>query len=504
MARVTTTDSTTLAAPPLVHNDEKSLLAALADSVDGFSRINFKDAGNRSRDHYKSNMAPRRFQMRQMLLPLVRWETPRLAWIQRYRTKFWDNYFAFSANLGTHAFFVIMLPMPFWFGYTEIARHLVYVLAYGVLFSGMMKDFFCLPRPLSPPLHRITMSGSAALEYGFPSTHSTNAVSAALVLLYTAREQKDEMSPLMFVLVQILAWLYMTSIVLGRIYCGMHGFLDVVVGTLLGVALFAVRWCFADVIDAFVTAPGAMPVLVLTPLILILVRVHPEPVDQCPCFEDGVAFAGVVLGVDYGLWIGQYSSFVSSTPYPATIPFTFAKSGVVGIVARMVIGITTIFMWRAIMKKTLHAALPPLFRLVEQIGISMPRVFFLKASEYHKVPASLPDSTLVNATEIPSLIGRIGRMRSDSVGPQSTADMYETMAYREERQRRKSIESQDSPSAKHEQELAELEEEYKLFLAIPKPRVQYDVEVVTKLVVYTGIGLLGSNLLSVAFYYAGI
>ncbi|KAK9495900.1 phosphatidic acid phosphatase type 2/haloperoxidase [Lipomyces doorenjongii] len=479
--------------------------AALADNVEGYETVNFKDAGNRSRDHYKSSMAKSRFRARQLLLPLVRWETPRLAWIQQHtRSKFLDDYFALTANLGTHTFFVIMLPMPFWLGYAHIGRGLVYVLAAGVLISGMMKDFFCLPRPLSPPLHRITMSGSAALEYGFPSTHTTNAVSAALMILYIARENLDFMSPFSLMLLRILMWVYMGSIVLGRIYCGMHGFLDVIAGAILGALIFYLRWTFADVIDQFITRPGPLAPCVITPIILILVRIHPEPVDPCPCFEDGVAFAGVVLGVDMALWHGWGTPFMTAAPYPGNIPYSYAESGIVKSFARVAFGIVAIFVWRAVMKKTLHAVLPPLFRLIEKIGLSMPREFFLKASEYHKVPSSIPDSTLVGAREIPSLIHNITRMRSDSVGPQSPADMYETIAYREERQRRKSLEIQadNAHTAETNDAMDELDEDG-LFLQIPKPRVQYDVEVITKLIVYAGIGWIAVEGCSWAFYHLG-
>ena len=33
-----------------------------------------------------------------------------------------DSYFALSANLGTHIFFMVMLPIMFWFGFTDLGR----------------------------------------------------------------------------------------------------------------------------------------------------------------------------------------------------------------------------------------------------------------------------------------------------------------------------------------------------------------------------------------------
>src|SRR3978361_1996674 len=117
---------------------------------------------------------------------------------------------------------------------------MVHILATGVFFTGFIKDMFSLPRPLSPPLQRITMSGSAALEYGFPSTHSTNAMSVVIYGLYLLRnaETLDER----FVYWgQMSMYAYGTSIVFGRLYCGMHGFFDVVVGSLLGALIAGVQ-----------------------------------------------------------------------------------------------------------------------------------------------------------------------------------------------------------------------------------------------------------------------
>lgn len=64
-----------------------------------------------------------RYNVRQRMLPLIRWETPYLAWLQdKVRTPALDSYFAITANLGTHTFFMIGLPMLFWFGYTSFGK----------------------------------------------------------------------------------------------------------------------------------------------------------------------------------------------------------------------------------------------------------------------------------------------------------------------------------------------------------------------------------------------
>jgi len=81
------------------------------------------DAGLRSLDHYKRKLPSWRYHLRQKLLPLIRWETPYLAWMQdKMRSPAFDTYFAITANLGTHTFFMIGLPILFWCGHTSLGR----------------------------------------------------------------------------------------------------------------------------------------------------------------------------------------------------------------------------------------------------------------------------------------------------------------------------------------------------------------------------------------------
>lgn len=64
-----------------------------------------------------------RYDLRQRALPLIRWETPYLAWLQaKLRSPALDSYFAITANLGTHTFFMIGLPIMFWCGFASFGK----------------------------------------------------------------------------------------------------------------------------------------------------------------------------------------------------------------------------------------------------------------------------------------------------------------------------------------------------------------------------------------------
>lgn len=181
------------------------------------------------------------------------------------------------------------------------------------------------------------MSGSAALEYGFPSTHSINAAGVAFYGLLALNAASDVSLELRIFLYILLA-VYMFSIVFGRLYCGMHGFLDVVVGSTMGVGLAVVQWVYQREIDAYIYSDSLWPPIVTIVAVLLLVRVHPEPADSCPCFDDGVAFAAVVIGVEIGNWHYAKTAWSWSEPALATVPFSYAELGLLKTVARVILG----------------------------------------------------------------------------------------------------------------------------------------------------------------------
>ncbi|KAI0203151.1 PAP2 superfamily-domain-containing protein [Astrocystis sublimbata] len=510
------------------------------------------DAGLRSLDHYKRSLPPWRYDLRQRALPLIRWETPYLAWLQaKLRTPALDSYFAITANLGTHTFFMIGLPIMFWCGFASFGKGLVHILACGVFFTGFIKDFFSLPRPLSPPLQRITMSGSAALEYGFPSTHSANAVSVTVYAILCLWSPDNPFDPKTKLALEALSYFYAISIVFGRLYCGMHGFVDVIIGSILGAVISFVEFYYGPPLDLYMQQNGWTAIVAAILTIIVLVRVHPEPADDCPCFDDSVCFAGVMIGLEVGTWHFAQSAF-------AAIPFDLQALGWLVVVLRVLFGVFIVFIWRELAKPTLLKTLPHLFRLIETWGLDLPRRFFMPASEYKNIPLHLKvDNVLPNIRDLPNLITAVRhpkRGRSVSIGPQSAADAYETLAYRE-RKRKESNASlrtkgsvpelangqvgrssavnsrQQKPSDFEKQmgagtvvvspidshqpngdlksngdpdlyvgqqdELGEKE----VFSKLIRPRVRYDVEVITKLIVYAGIAWFAVEGVPVLFEY---
>ncbi|KAF2764980.1 hypothetical protein EJ03DRAFT_320266 [Teratosphaeria nubilosa] len=510
------------------------------------------DAGLRGLGHYERRLPRWRFKLRQALIPVVRWETPYLAHLQSlWRSPPLDTYFAFTANLGTHTFFMTALPVCFWCGYPEMGIALVHMLAMGVYFSGFAKDLVCLPRPLSPPLQRITMSGSAALEYGFPSTHTTNAVSVALYCLYQLHMSRSEYSDLSYTVLIIGYYCYAISITLGRMYCGMHGFFDVIFGGVLGALIAWIRIAFGPAFDQWILASGLTRPALAVAALAAAVRVHPEPADNCPCYDDSVAFIGVVMGAEIGTWhLAKTMSMSKSTYVSLQDMYPFDNNDLLRSAARIAGGILVVFVWRAVMKPTLLRALPPIFRVIDRYGLAIPRRYFLQSGQYKIVPPLRKDDNVIPpASEIPAMFNKLRhpRRRKVSIGPQSEADARELIADREQRRRNSQFErnnasdrsarqwanktplptptsiSEDaasitsgepacyldvgSASGVHLQVEAagprlltpppsdgggssdgeETKQDREMFSHVEKPRIRYDVEVITKLVVYAGI-----------------
>ena len=289
-----------------------------------------------------------------------------------------------------------------------------------VYLTSFFKDLFCAPRPFAPPVTRLTI-GNHHLEYGFPSTHSANSVSFAVYLYALLRNAAADptsyfSAPVVYNnTLAILLW-YGTTIAFGRLYCGMHSFTDVAAGTLIGALVGALQAIYGEHMERFiVNANWLLPVCMILAS-LLLVNQHPQPIDDCPCFEDAIACLAVLLGVTLSRWhaarlgldipSGFFKSRTPGWEYSTTediiLWWSFAS-------LKLVIGIAVIFIWRILAKQILHAVLPPTFRLISGIvGFLPTRRFYTPATEYEKVPIEKGLHPIPSMMDLPGALANAG------------------------------------------------------------------------------------------------
>jgi hypothetical protein len=122
-----------------------------------------------------------------------------------------------------------------------------------------------------------------------------------------------------------------------------------------------------------------------------MVNQHPQPVDDCPCFEDAIAFISVVLGELVGHWVffqrGVTPQFFK-IPQPGSTYSTITDVATWWLfsVIKVVVGILLLFTWRIFAKSSLHFALPKIFRFLASIFTLPNRRFYTPATDYEEVP----------------------------------------------------------------------------------------------------------------------
>ena len=159
----------------------------------------------------------------------------------------------------------------------------------------------------------------------------------------------------------------------------MHGFSDVAIGGLIGALLGWLRIAYGTAFDSWmISGTWTRPAMVAVAM-AAAIRINPEPADNCPCFDDSVAFCGVVIGSEAGIW--HYASRFTGSAIPLASFYPFDNDSVLKSLVRVVGGIIVIFMWRAVMKPLLLRSLPPVFRFADSWGhkVTLPRRYFLQS-----------------------------------------------------------------------------------------------------------------------------
>ncbi|KAK0548549.1 Long-chain base-1-phosphate phosphatase [Tilletia horrida] len=391
---------------------------------------------------------------RRLLMRHIAAESRWIAKLQHaYRTPRRDRYFVSTALLGTHSFFLIFLPLSFWLGSPYFGRGLINVLAFGVYLTSALKDLVCVPRPLSPPVVRLSV-GTHHLEYGFPSTHSANAVSIALYCYLWVLDYRSAAAQagaeggagwLDSKLWEVFLSYYALSVVGGRIYAGMHSLTDCIAGSILGALITWAQWWLFPLMERSLVITSWVVPAVIIPVGLAMVTFHPQPMDDCPCFEDAIAFIAVAMGVTIGRWFVVRNGLAlihdhpsrpqPFQPYDPSVIFQhikflpkaaasrfgdksaitsltrhlvhgnrFVTTGISAArvagdswsgwaaraLAKFVVGSLVLVVVRIAVKASSKLLLPPTFRFVYRIlGFALPRRYYTPAQEYDSIPQDL-------------------------------------------------------------------------------------------------------------------
>lgn len=147
-------------------------------------------------------------------------------------------------------------------------------MAVSTYIATIIKDALCLPRPLSPPV--VKLSSSHQTEYGFPSSHALTAVNLVraphsrlphcrspswgclqpFFAFYYYLDQLDAPASWPVYLVGFgLCAFHVLNIGVSRVYCGMHTVTDVVGGTVLGSILLYMWTTYYATIDRMLFEP---------------------------------------------------------------------------------------------------------------------------------------------------------------------------------------------------------------------------------------------------------
>ncbi|KAH9041470.1 hypothetical protein EDB83DRAFT_2507597 [Lactarius deliciosus] len=366
----------------------------------------------------------------------------------------------------------------------ETIAQLCYALAFGVYISSYLKDLVCSPRPYASSVNPV---GNHHLEYGLPPTHSTGSTFMALFLGAHVHDlhRLGSLSTTAFAKWVVVLFVYVLSIVVGRLYTGVHGFMDFRRDHTRDNQLVATtprdargrKWVqssdWGDALSSschihshFLVAP-----LVVNVVCLLLINQHPSPVDDCPCFEDAIAFASVILGIITSFWCSKRvpalntNLFTSVNPGAALYSPAAITTWVLFALVKLVTGVLIIFSWRILAKPSVQTLLPPLFR-------------WLAWASPLRLPNRIIDLDLAVAEVVDEDAGVASGRRVRSSGM---------------------VKRRWSPSGSVQEKAITFEEANEGGTEEDGEAKHYDADVLTKVVVYVGIGAIATVMVPALF-----
>lgn len=194
-------------------------------------------------------------------------------------------------------------------GLPELGWHLIVLMNLSLYVGNAMKDLVSAPRPLgvSYGAARLAFLGSGteeatlnAKEYGLPSSHTMNSLCLNFYVVHYLHEVgllRD--APAVAAYAAVVAWVLW--IAASRIYLGLHTPIDIGAGAVAGLATVTTFISLEGALNAWVALSPRVVAASAALVSLILLRLHPRPLNPTPTFEFSTSFMGVVFATLIGV-----------------------------------------------------------------------------------------------------------------------------------------------------------------------------------------------------------
>ena len=157
------------------------------------------------------------------------------------------------------------------------------------------------------------------------------------------------------VLAYFLVMLWVIWIAASRIYLGLHTPVDIGAGAIAGLTVVTTFISLEGVFNAWVQQSRMVVLSSAALASLVLLRLHPRPLEPTPSFEFTTSFMGVMFGVVVG--VNRYPAFFLP---PVTVAVIQTQSWV-WIVRRLLTGFTLVLASKEISRAVAFAVLPQLY-----------------------------------------------------------------------------------------------------------------------------------------------
>lgn len=254
--------------------------------------------------------------------------------------------------LGEELFYILFLPLSAWVVHPQFAAHLTILLAMSVGIGNILKNFFLIPRPHSPPVWTHTDNEK---DHGLPSTHTMTAITLPWYFVYYFN-YLEPIYPLHPTVVA-LAVVWTLSVMTSRLYNGHHTPMDIAAGTILGLAFLLVFVLhLRPLADSFVLHSSLAGVFTVVGTGISILALHPVPPKV---LTPAHAETGLVIGTATGSCLGALfrGAFSSRAIYAlvaasSSLPQVelFVAHPILINVLRFVVGALSVVITRAVVK----------------------------------------------------------------------------------------------------------------------------------------------------------